>query len=117
MLIALLLGYTVATKAQSVADIQDTIAAYAPHVPALNRWTEANGKVFWGLGDTRFTHESQDSVISWIVNYPTESNDYYAKIGRWLGVIGVIEASGLSDADKDKYYDIEAVWIMIHAND
>jgi hypothetical protein len=113
MLIVLLVVMTVAAKAQSIAQIQDTISAVAPHLPAVHRWTTADGKKWHGLNST-FTHETQDTVVNWIAVYPSEANDYFAKVGVFLNTT---DPATLSTTDAEKYYDIHAIWIMIHAND
>jgi hypothetical protein len=115
MLFALFLVMTVAGKAQTISQMQDTIATYAPHLPAVNRWTTADGKKWWGFNNVAFTHESQDTVVAWIGAYPSEAESYYVKVGTFLTANppGTLP----TDADREIYHNMNAVWLMIHAND
>jgi hypothetical protein len=102
-----------ATKAQTIAQMQDTVATYAPHLPLVHRWT-GEGKVWWGLNNAQYTHATQDSVVEWMDTYPTEATDYFLKVGNYFATHPV---DGLLPDDRLVYEDIHAIWLMIHAND
>jgi prolipoprotein diacylglyceryltransferase len=115
LIVLLMILFSKTGKAQTLANIQDTIATYAPHAPALVRWDSTAGKKLWGFFDVKYNRDSQDDVIAWMAAYPTEAADYKAKLESY--VYGTDPASFTSDADREAFYDIHARWIMIHAND
>lgn len=116
MLITLLIVlFSTTGKAQTLANIQDTIATYAPHAPALVRWDSTAGKKLWGFFDIKYNRDSQEDVVAWMAAYPTEAADYHSKLETYL--YATDPASLASDAERDIFYDIHARWIMVHAND
>jgi len=111
LLFALFVTIAIASKAQSAYPLQDTIAAVAPHVPAVHRWNDGDGKKWYSFDDIVYTHASSDTVNEWITAYPTEAEDFYNTIGLYLNSTDV---STLSGGEVNLYRDAQAVWLIIH---
>lgn len=108
MLIALLFGITAASKAQSTYPIEDTVAAVAPHMPSMARYT-GSGSCWHGL-TYNYTFTCRDAVLAWALAYPWEADGYKAAIDRYIASTTV---SSLSTGEADLYHDLRAAHMIV----
>lgn len=114
MLFALFLIIGTATRAQSISQIRDTLISMAPHMPTTHRWNTGDGKKWHDGVHAQFTQQTQDTVKMWMHDYPEESHDYKHYFEAHFNELD--PPTGLSTTDEQIYWDIHAVWMMIHAN-
>lgn len=108
MLIALLFGITAASNAQSTYPIEDTVAAVAPHMPSISRYTGSSN--CWHGLTYNYTLSSHNAILAWALSYPWEADDYKASIGRYIAATNL---STLSSGEADLYHDLRAAHMMV----
>jgi hypothetical protein len=108
MLLALFLSMAVAGNAQSTYPVQDTVAAVAPHIPSMTRYS-GSGTCWHGI-TYNYTTGCRDSVMAWILAYPWEATGFQTSIGVYLSANNV---STLSSGEAEVYRDLKAAHMMV----
>ena len=108
MLITLLLGITVASKAQSTYPIEDTVTTVASHMPAITRYT-GSGACWHGL-TYNYTFTSRDAILAWALAYPWEADGFRASLNRYFSSTTF---SALSSGEAELYHDLKAAHMIV----
>ena len=114
LLFMLFLTIGIAGFAQSMAEHRAALNALAPHKPTVHRWTAGDGKKWHDGVVVQYTQTTQDTAKLWIISYPDEAHDYKHYFEEHFDEL--VPPVGLSPDDADIYWDLHAIWMMIHAN-
>ena len=90
------------------APIQDSVAAVAPHLPAIVRY-DGVGAEFHG-DKYSYKRECQASVAQWAKDYPEEVAKFKDVAGAYINGANV---ETLSSSEAEVYYDLKAQWYMV----
>ena len=93
----------------SSLDIEDTIASVASHIPSVVRHS-GSGKIYY-TDKYEYTNACHLATLKWVKNYPAEAKAFHNAVTKFLEDTDV---SKLSTTQAEKYYDIQAQWLMVH---